>query len=114
MSAELWALEEQFWTGGHAFYDKHLASEAVMTFPAPAGILTREAILRSLLAAPRWRTVEMQERRVIALGAAAVALVYEAKAMRSPAGQAYRAFTSSVYRRRPGGWELVFHQQTPR
>lgn len=44
------SLEEQFWraAGDAAFYEEHLAAEALMVFPAPFGVFDREATLAAV------------------------------------------------------------------
>ena len=41
-----------------------------------------------------------------------VIISYECRAKRKN-GEPYHALVSSGYRKRPDGWKLAFHQQTP-
>ncbi|MDH5823977.1 nuclear transport factor 2 family protein [Luteimonas sp. RD2P54] len=109
---EFWSMERGFWTGDAAFYDAHLADDAVMVFPAPAGIMDRARTLETIRSAPRWRQVEMRERRLLPAGDGAVALAYRASADRGE-GDPYEALCGSVYTRTQQGWRMVMHQQTP-
>jgi len=110
--AELWSLEEQFWTGGEAHYERVLDPHCVMAFPAPAGILAGARIVDGLKGAPRWASVTMTERHVAHPAPDVSVLAYRARGQRAGA-PAYEAYCSSTYRRAPGGWRLVQHQQTP-
>ncbi len=109
----LWALEKAFWTGDAAFYEAHLASDCVMAFPQPGGLLSRQAIIESIGGSRRWRDVTFTGHRFLHLAEGAVVLAYEASAQREDEASIYRALVCSAYRQRGSAWELVFHQQTP-
>jgi len=109
---ELWSLEEQFWKGDVRFYEQHLDAECVMVFPPPARILTREPILQSLSAAPRWREVTFRDQLVLMTNESTALLVYSASAVRE-SEKPYTTLASRLYRRQGGQWKLLFHQQTP-
>lgn len=117
MTAELreWllALEESFWYGDGAFYQQHLAADALMVFGDPVGVLDRETTVRSIADSPRWQQVQLEDVRLAALGADAVVLTYRATARRNEDEPEYRARASSAYVHRGGEWLLAFHQQTP-
>jgi hypothetical protein len=115
LAQTLIALEREGWEAlssdrGGAYYREHLAADALMAFPF--GVLTREATIAAMEAAPPWERFEMREPRVVALGADAGVVVYEATAQR--AGQEpYRAVISSTFVREGAAWKLAFHQQSP-
>lgn len=106
----LWDLERRFWLEGAAHYERALDPGCVMVFPF--GVLTGEAILESLEAAPRWASVETAERRLAQPADDLAVLAYLATGRRT--GEApYEAWCSSTYRRDGPRWRLVQHQQTP-
>lgn len=110
----LLAMEERFWRGGVEHYRQELASDALMVFPPPAGVLDQAATLASLEQAPRWRTVRFSAVHVARPAANVAVLVYEARAEREDGAAPYRAQCSSVYAcDAANGWRLVLHQQTP-
>ena len=84
-----------------------------MVFPAPFGVMSKDAVVAAAEASPRWITVEMRDVHVVHLTESASAIVYRADAT-DATGAAYSAFISSVYtRREDGSWTLTLHQQTP-
>lgn len=109
---DLWSLEERLWTSGVEQYERTLDPECVMAFPPPTGIMVGRGIFESLKGAPRWSSVTMAERHVARPSSDVGILAYRARGVRDGA-PAYEAYCSSTYRRTPGGWRLVQHQQTP-
>ncbi len=109
----LWRLEEQFWLGTAGFYAANLAPDALMVLPPPAGILDREATLAAIDQAPRWRSVSLDHRHLVSVGAATAVLAYLAHAQRDTAGNPYAAQCSSTYVHDQGQWLLLMHHQTP-
>lgn len=110
---DLWQLEEQFWTRGADFYEHHLANDALMVFPEPAGVLERKAILESIQSGGRWKQVTLTNKRLVAPAKSISILVYLAKADRGGSDTAYSAQCSSTYVFSSDGWLLALHQQTP-
>lgn len=108
---DIWNLEKRFWLDGELAYREHMARSAVMLFPEPAGILVGEAILSSLADAPRWSSIELDERRLIRAGDAMLVIAYRAEAKRDT--DSYHALCSSSYAMIDGVWKIVHHQQTP-
>lgn len=108
----LWALEELFWTGDATAALASLDPACVMAFPAPAGILSGEAIHASITAAPRWSAVAMTELQARHPAPGFAVLSYRACGVRAGAPP-YEAFCISSYRAAPAGWRLVQHQQVP-
>jgi ketosteroid isomerase-like protein len=112
-SSELLELEEAFWrrAGDADFYDANMTDDAFMVFPAPAGIMDRDATLAAVAAASPWITLEMAEVHVLEQGDSAV-VAYRAQARRAE-GPEYNTYASSVYVNVGGDWKLAVHQQTP-
>lgn len=107
------ALEKQFWSGDATFYAEHLTADALMAFPEPVGLLTRERIVESVRGAPRWNDVTFERTEFRPLNDDTALLAYLARARRDGEPHDYVAIASSVYVRRNGRFCLAFHQQTP-
>ena len=105
-------LEREFWTQGPQFFDRNLAYAAIMVFPEPTGVLTRDQIVASLDRQERWSEVSFDGHRVLELSDRAAMLTYKATAKRRK-DEPYVALASSAYVRDGGTWKLAFHQQTP-
>ena len=110
---ELWRLEEQFWVGDAAFYERTLAPEAFMVLPAPAGVLDRAATIESIRSASRWQNVSFRQKHYAASAADIVVLAYAVQADRGSKDSTYAAQCSSTYVRASGSWQLALHHQTP-
>jgi hypothetical protein len=108
---ELWNLERCFWLEGYEFYLQRMDPSALMIFPRPAGVLTRDQILESMNNAQRWRSVDMTGRSVARSGQAAV-LAYTAVAERD-GSDTYAALCGSTYVNENGLSKILVHQQTP-
>jgi hypothetical protein len=114
MSAhDLWHREEQFWTGDAAYCSEHLATQSLMVFPPPAGVLNRARAISAIRAAPRWKNVSLGTRRLVRPAEHTAVLAYAVTADRGDASSRYQAMCSSTYVRLSGQWKLVLHQQTP-
>ncbi len=111
MADDVWRIEESFWTGGVEVYEKGLDADCIMAFPPPAGIMKRDAILRSIERAPRWTAVEMSDRQTSFPTEGVGVLAYRARSERE--GSIYEAVCTSVYILRDDRWSMVQHQQTP-
>ena len=95
---------------GADYYREHLTEDALMAFSF--GVMSRRDAIDAMEAAPPWKSFEIEDPKVVALGDDCGVLVYRATAQR--AGQEpYRAVISSTFVRRDGAWKLAFHQQTP-
>lgn len=105
-------LEEQFWKAGSGFYRDNLAPDALMVFAEPAGLMTKQAIVESISAAPRWRRIDFEDSTHVQLKPGVMLLTYRATAERD-GEEPYAARASSVYIECEDGWQLAFHQQTP-
>ncbi|WP_163847044.1 nuclear transport factor 2 family protein [Pseudooceanicola aestuarii] len=106
----LWKIEETLWTGATDAIRRRLAPGCLVAFPG-MGILQGEAIMESLMQAPRWSEVAMSERRRHDAGDLAV-LAYCARALRDGDAPCMAICTSS-WRDIDGAWRLVQHQQAP-
>ena len=60
---DLWDCERGFWLDGVPHYERHLAPDARMVFPEPAGILDAVAIMQGLEGAPRWESVDFDAQK---------------------------------------------------
>lgn len=58
-----------------------------------------------------WSSYELEDERVVPLGADGAVVAYTAHARRGDTD--YRALINSTDVREDGGWRLVVHQQTP-
>ena len=110
---DLLNLERQFWKGDADFYRRNLTDRAVMVFPEPAGVLTRDKILETIASSRRWADVRIDDARVVVLIRETALLTYKATARREGDEKDYVALVSSVYVKRDGAWKLAFHQHTP-
>ncbi|MCA2011176.1 DUF4440 domain-containing protein [Pararhodobacter sp. CCB-MM2] len=111
MTPSFWNAETRFWLEGTERYPSQLASDAVMVFPAPTGMLKAEAIAESLQDAPRWDSVDFEDQSEARAGDTMV-LAYKAIGQRGKE-RPYVALCSSTYARQAGAWKLLSHQQTP-
>jgi hypothetical protein len=109
----LLALEEQFWKGDADFYVRTLTEDALMIFPAPAGLLDKSRVVHSIATSQRWKEVAFRGSRVTQPAPNVAILAYRVSARREGQEARYAAYASSVYLERNGSWELAFHQQTP-
>jgi hypothetical protein len=109
--ADLWDMEERFWTEGADSARHMTAKDAVFVFPYPAGILRGDAPWREADVAQRWRSVVMSERHVSVRGNIAV-LAYRVSAERNNV-PIYEALCTSTYLNDDGKWLRLAHQQTP-
>ena len=110
--AEIWSIEEELWTGGPDHYRKIMDPHCVMAFPAPAGILSCDAIMKSLDDMPRWSSVEMSDQHAQRPAHELIVLAYKAEGERE-GYKAYRVFCTSTYCLAGDGWRLIQHQQSP-
>ena len=115
---ELADLEEQGWqalssTGAAAaeFYRHVLDETASMLLPGGLLLDDREAIITSMSAQP-WSSYQLRGLRVFQPTPDTGIVIYEANARREGTSP-YSALVSSLYVRRPDGWKLAMHQQTP-
>lgn len=112
-SEALWRLERDLWHADTSFYDETLANDAVMIFPEPTGILSRQEILASLSQDDRWKNVNFHDKHTIQVDDDVVQLVYRAEAERTD-DSSYQTYITTTYHRAGKSWEIVSHQQTPK
>jgi hypothetical protein len=110
----LMSLERQGWGAlsrgeGRDFYGDVLADDAVIV--VPGAVLDKRQTLASWDDVAPWQWYDLVWRDVLDLHDAAI-VIYDVTARR-PLEPPYRATISSTYARRPAGWQLVMHQQTP-
>lgn len=106
----LWDMEEQFWTSGVDNAWATTATNAVMVFPYPPGILQGDRIWTHLRENTGWRSVVMTERRVTRCGEIAI-LTYRVSAEK-PDVPIYQALCASTYLNDDDTWLRISHQQT--
>ena len=107
----LWNMEERFWTGSAENARATTASNAVMIFPYPPGILQGDRIWPQIEDRTGWRSVEMIERRSTRRGDIAV-LTYRVSAEKAEV-PITKALCASTYVHDDDRWVRVSHQQTP-
>ena len=113
-ASELMSLERRGWDAlsrgqGRSFYSELLAEDAVVV--VPGAVLDKEQTLASWDGVAPWQWYDLIDRMVVDLGDVAF-VTYDVVARRE-SQPPYRATVSPVYARRPPGWRLVLHQQTP-
>lgn len=106
----LWDMEEQFWTSGADSAQATTATNAVMIFPYPPGILQGDQIWTQLRQRTGWRSVVMAERRVTRCGDIAI-LTYRVSAEKTDV-PIYKALCASTYLGDDDKWLRISHQQT--
>lgn len=106
----LWDMEERFWTSGAENARATTATNAVMIFPYPPGILQGDQIWSNLRERTGWRSVVMAERRVMRSGDIAI-LTYRVSAEK-PDVAISKALCASTYLRDDDRWLRISHQQT--
>ena len=108
--AALWDMEDDFWTSGAESAQATTATNAVMIFAYPAGILQGDQIWPHLRERTGWRSVVMGERRVMRCGEFAI-LTYRVSAEK-PDVPIYKALCASTYLKDDDKWLRISHQQT--
>jgi hypothetical protein len=114
MIEELLEFEKELWARANdpAFYAERLTDDALLVFPAPTGVIDRDATLAAVSQSAGWREFTVEDFRVVPLTGEGAAAAYKATATR-PDGSTYAAYCSSAYVRGEPGWQLAVHQQTP-
>ena len=111
LAHDLLAIEKNFWTGGPEAYRQFADDECLLAFGEMAGIQSNDEIAKTAEKG-RWGEVTMKQKGVRQLGDDSAVITYEATTTRKD-GKPYHALVSSAYVKRPTGWKLAFHQQTP-
>lgn len=107
---DLWDMEEHFWTSGVDSARTTTATNAVMIFPYPPGILQDSQIWPHLRQRTGWRSVVMAERRVSRWRDIAI-LTYRVSAEKGGV-PLYKALCASTYLNDNNTWLRISHQQT--
>ena len=94
------------------FYTEVLDDGATMLLPGGTALTGRESILQAMSGQP-WSQYRLEEMHASALTDDVVVVIYGVTAERT-GSPPYSALISSTYARRPRGWKLTLHQQTPR
>lgn len=97
---------------GATFYGDLMTDDAVMVL-ANGAVLDRDAVVESLGQSPPWRTYDIDDVRLVDVGAGSVALVYVGSGYRDADEPAFVGVMTSVYVRRDDDWRLALYQQTP-
>ncbi|TCS59026.1 hypothetical protein EDD52_12356 [Primorskyibacter sedentarius] len=106
----LWDMEEQFWTSGNDSARATTATNAVMVFPYPPGILQGDQIWTHFRERTGWRSVVIAERRVMRCRDIVI-LTYQVSAEKVDA-PIYKALCASTYLDDDDKWLRISHQQT--
>lgn len=104
-----WALEENFWLEGPAFYRAHMTRDAEMWFPDRPGALKGQKILDALENTPRWEGVVFDHQK-LEVADDRITLRYHATARRDGQDD-YTAHCTTTYVREPDGLKLAEHHQ---
>lgn len=118
MNSELIALETQGWQALSAsraaaaqFFRRALDDDPVFVLPGGTVLDDRDSIVQSVSGQP-WSTYELSDLKVLQPAPGTAIVVYAATATRD-GNPPYSALMTSTYIRRPAGWKLAMHQQTP-
>lgn len=106
-------LEERFWLEGGGnpdFWRAHFADDGIVALPF--GLMDKDATVQAMEQAAPWARVDMADLRVLPLGDASALVAYRVSARRVDDEEDFGAVVGSVYVRRSGAWQLVFHQQS--
>jgi len=111
LEQDLLAIDRNFWTGGPEAYLTHCDNQCLVVFSEMAKVMSKEDIAKTAEAG-RWGDIQLAPKGFMQLSEQSAIVSYECSARRKD-GQPYRALISSGYVRRPDGWKMAFHQQTP-
>lgn len=106
----LWDMEEHFWTSGADTARATTATNAVMVFPYPPGILQGDQIWTHLRDRTGWHSVVMSERRVTRHHD--IAILTCRVSAEKPDMPIYKALCASTYLNDDDTWLRISHQQT--
>src|SRR5260221_13878611 len=111
LQQDLLAIERHFWTGGPEAYREHTDPKCLVVFTDMAGVMSRDDIAKQAQEG-RWSDVAMEPKGIAELDETSAVVTYECTAKRKD-GEPYHAVVSTGYVKRPDGWKMAFHQQTP-
>lgn len=114
--ADLLDIEREGWDSlcagsGAEFYGRAMTDDGLMVL-ANGMVMDRNQVVEALGQSPPWMSYELDDVRVVEMGADAAALVYMGTARRD-GGEPFVGAMSSVYQRVGGDWRLALYQQTP-
>ncbi len=114
---ELLELEHAGWRSlcsstGADFYGRTMTSDGLMVL-ANGEVMTRSDVVTALEHAPAWDSYSIDDVVELALGDAAVSLVYTGVGRRQDGGE-FTGIMSSTYVNDGGEWRLALYQQTPK
>jgi hypothetical protein len=117
LTEELLALERDGWNAlcqqrGAELFGDLMTADALMVL-ANGQVMDRDEVVAALAEAPPWASFELEDARVVVVGAGGAALVYRARAFRDNAEPPFVAAMTSVYSKDDGRWRLVLYTQTP-
>ena len=115
---DLLALEHAGWASlcdgtGSDFYGDLMSDSGVMVL-ANGSVMTRNDVVEALAQAPPWERYEIDDVRLVELGADSTALVYIGTGYRGDNDPPFVGVMTSVYVRHNGTWKLALYQQTPK
>lgn len=93
------------------FYDRVLDDTVAFLLPGGMRVEDRLEVIDSMTGAA-WDWYRIDDAHVLELGDGVACVHYRAAAQRGEA-PVYEALMASTYVRRPDGWRLAVHQQTP-
>jgi hypothetical protein len=114
LEAELFAIEEGFWTGAEDYFRAHVDAHCLLAFPTMPdfhGVHSRDEVAATAKQPNRWSDVEISSRQFVQPASDVAMLSYVVSA-RSADGKPYKAMIGSGYARRDDGWKLAFHQHS--
>ena len=115
---ELIELEQAGWASlcdgtGDDFYGTTMTEDGVMVL-ADGSVMSRADVVAALGKAPSWASYEMDDVRVVPIGADSAALCYLGTGHRDGDAPSFVGVMTSVYVRRNAEWKLAIYQQTPK
>ena len=105
------SIEKALWNGGPEAYRDHLDDQCLVAFTDMAGVVSKASIA-DMAEDGRWSDVMIEPKGFVEMTDQSAVLTYHCNAKRKN-GEMYRALVSSAYVKRPEGWKLAFHSQTP-
>jgi hypothetical protein len=106
----LFALEHELGDGDGTTYDRLLTDDAIVV--VPGATMTKQETVDAMNAGPGWSSLVFDGERCVPLNGDTALLTYRFTGRRGEDFE-YVALMGSVYVRRPQGWRMAFHQQTP-
>jgi hypothetical protein len=110
LAQTLFALEHELADGDGTTYDRLLTEDAVVVVPGMT--MTKPQTVEAMALSPGWDALVFEDERCEQLNADTALLTYRFTGRRGEDFE-YAALMGSVYVRRPDGWRMTYHQQTP-